>query len=189
MIPTTDEHKAISAQADINKSRHYLEVENKNKIPEILRLMHIVGALLQIPESIFLFAFSKNIHLKWLVFTNYPVPVDESTTATIRGEGSDNIFYAQPASTLIGSLYAPWITAVIVLLSAIDHIFTITPAGQRRYNYHLARNMSPYRWFEYAVSCSLMNVHMAQMVGVTDVHLIFVALCSFDFHPISCLRV
>lgn len=173
-----------TSSQDKTNAEHYLEVENRNEIPKALNLLHIVGALLQIPESIFLFAFSSNIHLKWLVFTNYPVPVDTDLAAEIGGEGNDNLFYAQPESKFITSLYVPWITGAIVLLSALDHIFTITPRGRQLYNYHLARNKSPFRWFEYAISCSLMNVHMTQMVGVTDLHiisLIFVLSISIQY--------
>lgn len=73
---------------------------------------------------------------------------------------------------MVTEVSAPWITGVIVLLSAVDHIFSITPGGRYLYNSSLAQNRATFRWLEYGVSCSLMNMHMAQLVGVTDVHML-----------------
>lgn len=77
------------------KKGHYLDCENKNKIPKVLNLLHLIGALLQSAECIFLFAFSRNIHLRWLLFTSYPVPVEDSYAAALGGVGADNLYYAR----------------------------------------------------------------------------------------------
>mgnify|MGYP005857872355 CR=1 FL=1 len=43
-----------------------------------------------------------------------------------------------------------------------------------------ARHQNPFRWAEYAVSASLMRVMIAQLCGITDIHLLFTvfALCA-----------
>ncbi|CAJ1959104.1 unnamed protein product [Cylindrotheca closterium] len=156
----------------VAKKRHYLDVENRNTIPKVLNLLHLIGALIQTAECIFLFAFSRNIHLKWLLFTHYPVAVEDSYAAVLGGVGVDNLYYARPETRLVSEVSVPWVTGTIVLLSALDHIFTITPYGRNLYNHGLSQNRATYRWLEYGISCSLMNMHMAQLVGVTDVHMI-----------------
>ncbi|KAL3937167.1 MAG: hypothetical protein SGBAC_007651 [Bacillariaceae sp.] len=167
------EKDGVQNSSPVNgKRKHYLDVDNKNSIPKVLNLLHLIGALIQTAECIFLFAFSRNIHLKWLLFTHYPVPVEDSYAAVLGGVGSENLYYARPESTLLTVVSAPWVTGTIVLLSALDHIFTIVPIGSSLYNSGLAQNRATYRWVEYGISCSLMNMHMAQLVGVTDVHMI-----------------
>mmetsp|Transcript_41142 Transcript_41142/g.99144 ORF Transcript_41142/g.99144 Transcript_41142/m.99144 type:complete len:330 (+) Transcript_41142:159-1148(+) len=165
-------------------SLHYLEPQAKNEIPKVLAVLHLVGALLQTAEAIFLFAFSQNINLKWLLYTHYPVAVDNALASVIGGEGTDNVYFARPESKYYASFSVPWVTGAIVLLSAIDHIFAIIPGGRQLYEHHLARNKASFRWLEYAVSCSLMNMHISQLVGVTDVHtivLIFVLSISIQY--------
>mmetsp|Transcript_32924 Transcript_32924/g.79654 ORF Transcript_32924/g.79654 Transcript_32924/m.79654 type:complete len:325 (+) Transcript_32924:87-1061(+) len=167
------DNDAVRSSSRVNEKRkHYLEVENKNSIPKVLNLLHLIGALIQTAECIFLFAFSRNIHLKWLLFTHYPVAVEDSYAAVLGGVGADNLYYARPETRLVTEVSAPWVTGTIVLLSAIDHIFAIAPGGNHLYNHGLAQNRATYRWIEYGISCSLMNMHMAQLVGVTDVHMI-----------------
>lgn len=171
-------------QNEETTSSHYLEPQAKNEIPKVLTVLHLVGALLQTAEAIFLFAFSQNINLKWLLYTNYPVAVDNALAYEIGGEGTDNIYFARPEPKYLASFSVPWVTGAIVLLSAIDHIFAIVPGGRQLYEHHLARNKASFRWLEYAVSCSLMNMHISQLVGVTDVHtivLIFVLSISIQY--------
>ncbi|CAJ1960462.1 unnamed protein product [Cylindrotheca closterium] len=163
---------------------HYLEPRGLNEIPKVLNVLHIVGALVQTAEAIFLFAFASNINLKWLLYTNYPVAVDNALASQIGGEGTDNVYFARPESKYLTSFSVPWVTGAIVLLSAIDHIFAIMPGGRQLYEHHLARNKASFRWLEYAVSCSLMNMHISQLVGVTDVHiiiLVFVLSISIQY--------
>ncbi|KAL3937628.1 MAG: hypothetical protein SGBAC_007302 [Bacillariaceae sp.] len=177
--------KETNPNVDGNETAsHYLEPQSKNKIPKVLTVLHLVGALLQTSESIFLFAFSKNINLKWLLYTNYPVAVDNALAYTIGGEGTDNVYFARPDSKYLTSFSVPWVTGAIVLLSAIDHIFAIIPGGRQLYERHLAHSKASFRWLEYAVSCSLMNMHISQLVGVTDAHmivLIFVLSISIQY--------
>ncbi|CAJ1931528.1 unnamed protein product [Cylindrotheca closterium] len=163
---------------------HYLEPGQLNEIPKALNVFHLVGALLQTAEAIFLFAYSNNVNLKWLLYTNYPVAVDNALASAIGGEGTDNVYFARPDSRYLTSFSVPWVTGAIIGLSAIDHIFAIIPGGRARYEHDLARSKASYRWLEYSVSCSLMNMHISQLVGVTDVHmviLIFVLSISIQY--------
>ncbi|PRW57970.1 integral membrane [Chlorella sorokiniana] len=60
-----------------------------------------------------------------------------------------------------------------LILSAIDHLLVVLPRVNAHYNRSLCRNRNPYRWAEYAVSASIMQVMIAQLCGVTDIHLLF----------------
>ncbi|PSC68996.1 hypothetical protein C2E20_7432 [Micractinium conductrix] len=60
-----------------------------------------------------------------------------------------------------------------LLLSAADHLLVILPGINAIYNRYACLNRNPFRWAEYAVSAGLMSVMIAQLCGVTDIHLLF----------------
>lgn len=57
--------------------------------------------------------------------------------------------------------------AVFLLLSAVAH-FYLSTAGYKRYVTHLKNGMNPVRFYEYALSSSLMIVLIGMLVGVWD---------------------
>jgi hypothetical protein len=67
------------------------------------------------------------------------------------------------ASILIGPA-----VAVFLFLSAIAHFITVTPGGYKFYRDNLKQGINYYRWFEYALSSSLMIVLIAMFFGVYD---------------------
>lgn len=145
------------------KTPHYLEVEHKNKIPLWLAPCHLVAALFQGMQSLFLFAFASQTDLQWEVYTNYPSASDEL---------QDDI-YATPDPKLIGTYPITWYAGLFILLSCIDHILCIVPRFREHYEYYIERHQSPMRWIEYSLSASLMRMHIAQVAGVTDAHILF----------------
>ncbi|GAB4517958.1 MAG: heliorhodopsin HeR [Anaerolineae bacterium] len=58
--------------------------------------------------------------------------------------------------------------AVFLLLSAVAH-FLLGTVGYNWYVKNLKRNMNPARWYEYALSSSLMIVLIGMLVGIYDV--------------------
>ena len=42
------------------------------------------------------------------------------------------------------------LSGIFLLLSGIDHLFTVLPGVNKRYNRGLQRNENPYRWLEYS---------------------------------------
>jgi len=143
---------------------HYLEVENLNRIPLWLAPCHLVAALFQGMQALFLFAFSTQTDLRWLVYTNYPSP-------SRAGLGANQ--YAKPEPVLIGSYPITWYAGLFILLSCIDHITCILPRLRQKYEWYIERHQSPSRWIEYSFSASLMRMHIAQVAGVTDVYVLF----------------
>jgi hypothetical protein len=144
--------------------RHYLEVDNLNKIPLWLAPCHLVAALFQGMQALFLFAFASQTDLQWLVYTNYPSATDE-------GLMEDE--YAIPNPKLLGSYPITWYAGLFILLSCIDHISCILPRFRDHYEYYIQRHQSPVRWVEYSLSASLMRMHIAQVAGITDAHILF----------------
>jgi uncharacterized membrane protein len=59
------------------------------------------------------------------------------------------------------------VLASFPLVSAIAH-FTIAFPKNKKYNEYLKKGMNPYRWYEYAVSSSIMIVLIALFLGVWD---------------------
>ncbi len=63
-------------------------------------------------------------------------------------------------------LFGPAV-AVFLLLSAVAH-FSLATFGYKWYVRHLKRGMNPARFYEYALSSSLMIVLIGLLVGITD---------------------
>jgi len=57
--------------------------------------------------------------------------------------------------------------AIFLLISAVAH-FYISTIGYKRYTSYLGRKMNPIRFYEYALSSSLMIVLIGQLVGIWD---------------------
>lgn len=63
-------------------------------------------------------------------------------------------------------------SGAFLLLSALDHLVVVLPRVNALYNRLLCRNRNPFRWAEYSVSAAIMSVMIAQLCGVTDIHLV-----------------
>lgn len=79
-----------------------------------------------------------------------------------------------PVTETIEPITVDWIdlelallVAAFLFLSAIAHLLIATVL-YRRYVTHLARGINPYRWYEYAVSASVMIVVIAMLAGIWD---------------------
>jgi hypothetical protein len=180
MVPSTSRTQRISMSGELTEAQdrrkeegdepapkpHYLEIENLNTIPLWLAPCHLIAALFQCMQSLFLFAFSGQIDLRWFVYTNFP---------TLDELGEDE--YAKPEPHEIASYSITWYAGVFILLSGIDHISCIIPRFRKSYEYYVERSQSPYRWIEYSLSSPLMKMHIAQVAGVTDIHILFLIFC------------
>ena len=79
-----------------------------------------------------------------------------------------------PVAEVIEPITVDWIEIELVLLvatflflSAIAHLLVGTLL-YRRYVFHLSREINPYRWYEYALSASVMIVVIAMLAGIWD---------------------
>jgi len=59
--------------------------------------------------------------------------------------------------------------SMFLFLSALAHFIIISPWGNKIYNRDLAKGMNRFRWYEYALSSSLMIVLISLLFGVYDI--------------------
>jgi hypothetical protein len=64
--------------------------------------------------------------------------------------------------------FALWVAAFLYL-SAIAHFIISIPAGNQIYNRYLGKGMNPFRWYEYALSSSLMIVLIGLLFAIYDI--------------------
>jgi len=160
------ENKDVEAsRSEVNVSKgHFLEIENLNQIPHWLGPCNLVAALFQIVQAVFLFGFAYMNELTVRLYTNYP------TADTGAEEESRN--YAVPESSELVSYQLTWYAGFFILIAGVQHLYCVIPSTRQRYEYGLERHQAPSRWIEYSFSCALMKTHIAQVAGITDVHLV-----------------
>jgi hypothetical protein len=74
----------------------------------------------------------------------------------------------EPNYTQIGSIPIGPIVPIFLFLSAIAHFLIVLPRVNDTYVKNLKRGINYFRWFEYALSSSLMIVIIAMFFGVYD---------------------
>ena len=68
----------------------------------------------------------------------------------------------------VSSLQIGPIVSSFLFLSALFHLLTVLPGLNGVYNRHIEKGINPFRWFEYALSSSVMIVLIAMLFGVYD---------------------
>lgn len=74
--------------------------------------------------------------------------------------------------------------SMFLFISAFAHFVIVSPWGNEIYNRDLKKGINKFRWYEYALSSSLMIVLIAMLFGVYDIGsliLIFVLNASMNF--------
>ncbi|GKY96580.1 hypothetical protein MPSEU_000617600 [Mayamaea pseudoterrestris] len=132
-----------------------LEIQNFNEVPKSLGMMSLGACVFQFISGFILLIMTVRSEGNWNYFTMYPsaepgVPV--------------------PSPRAIGSFNILWLSPISILLSALDH--TCSLVFRSTYEWYIARNQNPFRWTEYALSASVMHLMIAQLAGITDVHLL-----------------
>jgi hypothetical protein len=74
----------------------------------------------------------------------------------------------------VGALRTAWLVAAFLLISAVAH-FVLGVAARGRYEGWIAMGMNPGRWFEYALSSTLMVVVILQLCGINDLAALIMA--------------
>lgn len=59
--------------------------------------------------------------------------------------------------------------SLFLFMSAVAHFIIVTPMGQKVYRSDLEKGINRFRWYEYALSSSLMIVLIAMLFGVYDI--------------------
>lgn len=133
------------------------EIQNLNVVPPSIGYLSIAAFVFQFMQAIFLFIFAAKNPSDWYLFTSYADPNSRL-----------------PSLNEIAAYSVLWLSPVVVLLSGFEHLSCLLFRNQ--YIWYLERCQNPFRWWEYTFSASLMRVMIAQLVGVTDIHLL---ICIF----------
>jgi hypothetical protein len=117
-----------------------------------LRRFNLIMGFLHLIQGVFMWVVSNDT--AYPIFTNF-LKFDPELRTLV------------PNPTLAGELrFGPFV-AIFLLLSAAAHFFLAT-VGYRLYVRNLEKGMNPVRFYEYALSSSVMIVLIGMLVGITD---------------------
>jgi hypothetical protein len=117
-----------------------------------LRRFNLIMGFLHLIQGIFMWAVSN--------YTTYPIYTNFLNFDTTN-------FRLLPQAELFYELRFGPAVAVFLLLSAVAHFFLAT-VGYRSYVRNLKKGMNPVRFYEYALSSSLMIVLIGMLSGIWD---------------------
>ena len=126
--------------------------EASDKTYRGLRRFNLIMGFLHLIQGVLMIVLSNDT--KYPIFTNY-LKFDLST------------FSLSPDPQLAYKLLFGPAVAVFLLLSAVAH-FSLASFGYKWYVAHLKKGMNPARFYEYALSSSLMIVLIGMLVGLWD---------------------
>ncbi|MEA2070679.1 MAG: heliorhodopsin HeR [Asgard group archaeon] len=115
--------------------------------------LHLIQAILMLSLGLTL----ENIKDFKLPITVQYLYYDEVTEALLRGP--DETIANVPIGAIVSSF---------LFLSSLAHFLTILPGLNDFYNKNLKKGINYFRWFEYAISSSIMIVLIAMFFGVYD---------------------
>lgn len=95
-------------------------------------------------------AFTPKIYSNFLMFDN--------TTKTL--VTNSKVIFELPFGILV---------SMFLFISALFHFLIVTPKFNKIYNKQIKNNINMFRWYEYAISSSLMIVLIAVLFGVYDI--------------------
>ena len=117
-----------------------------------LRRFNLIMGFLHLIQGIFMWVVSND--------TTYPIYTNflKFDRATFKLTPDPQLFYNVPFGPAV---------AIFLLISAVAHFYLAT-IGYTRYVNNLKKGMNPVRFYEYALSSSLMIVLIGMLVGIWD---------------------
>lgn len=132
-------------------------LSNETKFPRLRRFNLIMG-FLHLIQGVFMWVVSNDT--TYPVFTNFL----SFNTSTFKLTPAAKLFYELPLGPAV---------AIFLLISAIAH-FYLSTIGYKNYVHQLEQGRNPIRFYEYALSSSLMIVLIGMLAGVWDLGAILV---------------
>jgi hypothetical protein len=117
-----------------------------------LRNFNLIMGFLHLVQGLFMIFISNDT--TYPIFTNY-LTFDPATRVLVP---DPQLFYELPFGPAV---------AMFLLISAVAHFYLAT-VGYGRYVKNLAKGMNPVRFYEYALSSSLMIVLIGMLLGIWD---------------------
>lgn len=123
------------------------------KFNTVMGFLHFIQGLLMLGFAIFI---ERIADFKVPVMSNF-LTFDE---AQMRLVTETNQLFEVPFGITV---------SLFLFISAIAHFIIVSPWGNPIYNRNLKKGINPFRWYEYALSSSLMIVLIALLFGVYDI--------------------
>jgi len=117
-----------------------------------LRRFNLIMGFLHLAQGIFMILVSNNT--TYPIFTNY-LNFDLATRSL---KPNTQLFYQLPFGVAV---------SFFLLISAVAH-FYLSTIGYQRYTENLKKGINPVRFYEYALSSSLMIVLIGMLIGIWD---------------------
>ena len=137
---------------------------DKLSFPSLIRFNKIMGTVHLIQGSLMmLFAFLIYPNLDGTGTQTFTIPVVGNYLEFVQGEG----LVLTTTDTLFQLPFLP-LTASFLLISGIFH-FVIAVPYKKKYVEDLKQGINKLRWYEYALSSSLMIVLISSLFGVRDI--------------------
>ncbi|MFX0041062.1 MAG: heliorhodopsin HeR [Promethearchaeota archaeon] len=133
-------------------------IDSEITFPYLRRFNLIMGVLHLIQASLML-----TLALVIPTIRDFALPI---TTAFLIFQDPPGILVPNP--TQIGSLPVGILVSSFLFISSIAHFLTVLPRVNDFYNRKLKQGINYFRWFEYALSSSIMIVLIAMFFGVYD---------------------
>ena len=134
-------------------------MEKKTSFPSLRRFNTIMGALHLIQGGLMVFLFfsvDKFNAFRLPMQSNF-LKFDELTQRLMTD------------TKLVWSVPFALCVSAFLFLSAIAHFIIAAPGTNQVYNRGLEKNINPFRWYEYALSSSVMIVLIAMLLGMYDI--------------------
>ena len=142
-----NEENAVEISSGSPISFSYLKKFNRNA-----GVLHLITGILMLFLGLTL-EWSQDVYTIYLDFEIIPV---------------DPFFIVEPTPTVVFTLsYIGVILASFPLMSALAHFLIAYPLNDK-YVDNLKKGMNPYRWYEYAVSSSVMIFLITFLLGIWD---------------------
>ncbi|MDP2425603.1 MAG: heliorhodopsin HeR [bacterium] len=143
---------------NIKQKPDKLSPESLIRFNKIMGSVHLVQGLLML-----LFAFFVYPNLDGSGAQSFTIPVIGNYLNFVQGQG----LVLTPTETLFELPFLP-LTASFLLISALFH-FIIAVPYKKKYVSDLKQGINKLRWYEYAISSSLMIVLISSLFGVRDI--------------------
>lgn len=129
-----------------------MRIEPREEKYKKLRRFNLFMGILHLVQGIFMFVISNDT--TYPIFTNF-LTFDLSTFSL---KPDPQLFYELPLGPAV---------SIFLLISAVAH-FSLATFGYQWYVRNLEKGMNPARFYEYALSSSLMIVLIGMLVGIWD---------------------
>lgn len=139
---------------DIRQNQSAISFKSLRIFNGIMGSLHLIQAVIMLVGGLVI----ENIK-------DFKLPI--TTSYLYYDEALERLLTTEPA-TLLGEIPIGVAVSSFLFLSALAHFLTVIPGLNAFYNRNLEKGINYFRWFEYALSSSVMIALIAMLFGVYD---------------------